>query len=149
MFIAAAVLTNKKYLMGAKVLRPARLLLLEAAPFRQMLRDEPDLAIAMLAALSRHFRGLVREVKNLKLKSSAQRLGLYLLGIGEARSGPVTLRLPHQKGVIAARIGIRPETLSRHFATLRNVGVRVRGSQVEIRDLERLAAFCREEGELV
>lgn len=149
MFLAAAVLTDRPYLMTAKVLKPARLLLLGAPDFRRHLREEPDLAIAMLAAVSRHFRGLVREVKDLKLKSSAQRLGDYLLALVEGRQGRQLVRLPHAKSVIAARIGIRPETLSRHFAMLQDVGVWVRGNQVEITDVGRLAAFCRPSPELV
>lgn len=143
MFIAAAVLTNRPYLMTAKVMAPARLLLLGASEFRAHLRAEPDLAIAMLAAVSRHFRALVREVKDLKLKSSAQRLGQYMLNLVEGRQGRVTVRLPHPKSVIAARIGIRPETLSRHFAMLQDVGVWVRGNQVEVMDVARLRQFCQ------
>ncbi len=148
LFIAAAVLTDRPYLMGAKVLKPARLLLLGAEQFRRSLREQPDLAIAMLAAMSRHFRMMVREVKRLKLKSSAQRLGVYLLGLTEQTAGRVVMRLPHAKSLIAQRIGIRPETLSRHFATLQDVGVWVRGSEVEIMDLARLAHFCRDEDEV-
>lgn len=144
MFIAAAVLTNQPCLMGAKVLRPARILLLGAERFRSDLRAEPDLAIAMLAAVSRHFRMLVREIKNLKLMSSSQRLGNYILNLTDAKAGRVSVRLPHSKSVIAARIGIRPETLSRHFAALQDVGVRVRGMVVEISNVSKLAAFCRD-----
>lgn len=149
MFIAAAVLTNRPCLMTAKVLKPARLLLLGAAEFRANLRSEPDLAIAMLAAVSRYFRLLVREVKDLKLKSSAQRLGLYLLNLADTQQGRVMVRLPHPKSVIAARIGIRPETLSRHFALLQDVGVWVRGNQVEIMDIARLRRFCHDTGDFV
>lgn len=146
-FIAAAVLTDRPYLMTAKVLQPARLLLLPAEQLRADLRRNPELAIAMLTSLSMHFRMLVREVKNLKLKSAAQRLGVYLLSLTREHAGPAILRLPHNKTLIAARVGIRPESLSRIFSALHEVGVTVRAQDVVIDDIARLAAFCRDDEE--
>lgn len=149
LFIAAAVLTDKPYLMGAVALRDSRVLLLPAEQLRRDLRADPDLALAMLTSLSTHFRMLVREVKDLKLKSAAQRLGHYLLGLTTKREGSVIVRLPHSKGVIAARIGVRAETLSRAFASLREEGATVNGHTVVIADLGRLAKFCMEGEEAV
>lgn len=148
-FIAAAVLTERPYLMGATALKDSRVLLLPAEPLRRDLRADPDLALAMLTSLSTHFRQLVREVKDLKLKSAAQRLGHYLLGLTAKREGSVIVRLPHSKGVIAARIGVRAETLSRAFASLRDDGATVSGNTVVIADIERLARFCMEGEEAV
>jgi len=144
-FIAAAVLADKPLLMGARVLHPARLLLLPADELRGQIRDMPELAYAMLTSLARHFRVMVSEIKDLKLKSSVQRLAGYLLTLtaGQAR-GPALVRLPHAKSVIAQRIGIRPETLSRHFTLLQAVGVTVHASEIAIRDVSRLAAFCHD-----
>lgn len=148
-FIAAAVLTDRPYLMGAVALKDSRVLLLPAETLRRDLKADPELAVAMLTSLSTHFRMLVREVKDLKLKSAAQRLGLYLLGLTPKREGAVIVRLPHSKGVIAARIGIRAETLSRAFASLRAEGAAVNGHTVVIDDLARLARFCMEGEEAV
>ena len=144
-FIAAAVLADKPLLMGARVLNPARLLLLPAAELRRQIREMPELAYAMLTSMARHFRMLVHEVKDLKLKSSVQRLAAYLLTLtaGQAH-GPTVTRLPHAKSVIAQRIGIRPETLSRHFTLLQEVGVTVHASEIAIGDVARLAAFCHD-----
>lgn len=141
-FIAAAVLTERPYLMGAVALKDSRVLLLPAEQLRRDLKADPDLAVAMLTSVSTHFRMLVREVKDLKLKSAAQRLGLYLLGLTPKRVGSVIVRLPHSKGVIAARIGIRAETLSRAFASLKGEGTAVTGHTVMIDDLAHLARFC-------
>ena len=79
LFIPAAVLTEKPFLMSAVALQPSRILLLPGEKFRRDVREKPDLAYVMLTSLSRHFRTLVREVKDLKLKSAAQRLALYLI----------------------------------------------------------------------
>jgi CRP/FNR family transcriptional activator FtrB len=146
-FIAAAVLTDLPYLMGAKALLPSRVLMLPADRLRRDLRAVPDLAIAMLSSLSTHFRKMVREAKALKLNSPTQRLALYLLSLTNRREGSAVLWLSHSKSVIAARIGIRQETLSRSLATLREYGVQTHGPRVVVEDVAVLAQYCRLEDE--
>ncbi|MBY0430945.1 MAG: cyclic nucleotide-binding domain-containing protein [Rhodospirillales bacterium] len=144
-FIPAAVLTGRPYLMGAKVLQQARLLLLPGDRLRAELRETSELAMAMLTSLSVHYRMLVREVKSLKMRSAAQRLGLYLLGLTPKNSRSCMVRLPHSKTVIASRIGIRPESISRAFNALDEAGVRVQGNAVVIADTARLAEYCQDD----
>jgi Crp-like helix-turn-helix domain len=51
--------------------------------------------------------------------------------------------LPYDKILIAGRLGLKPESLSRAFAKLKSVGVDVHASHVVVRDphkLEQLAA---------
>jgi CRP/FNR family transcriptional activator FtrB len=141
-FIEAAALTDQPYLMGAIALKDSRVVQVPAGWLRANLRASPDLALAMVGSLSTHFRLLVREVKELKLKSAAQRLALYLLQQAGRRSGPATVQLAHSKGVIAARIGARAETLSRALARLHPLGVVTRGRTVHIADTSRLMLFC-------
>ncbi len=148
-FIAAAVLAGKPYLMSARALGPARVLAMPAERLCRNLRAMPELAVAMVGAMSTHFRSLVREVKNLKLKSSTQRLALYLLSLTPKLAGPVVAWLPHSKRLIAARVGIRPETLSRTFNALREHGVQVTGTKVTIADVAALAAFCQHGEDLI
>jgi CRP/FNR family transcriptional activator FtrB len=149
MFIAAAVLTEKPFLMSAIALQPSRILALPGERFRRDVRERPDLAFIMLTSLAKHFRMLVREVKDLKLKSAAQRLALYLLGLTAKREGSTIVRLPHSKSVIAARVGIRPETLSRAFTHLKERGVVVDGNAVAIADVPALRAYCHEGEEII
>lgn len=149
MFIAAAVLTEKPFLMSAVTLRPSRVLALPGERFRRDVRNRPDLAFAMVTSLARHYRALVREVKDLKLKSASQRLAHYLLGLTARREGATIVRLPHSKSVIAARIGVRPETLSRAFGHLKERGVVVDGTAVAIADIGALGLYCHEGDESV
>lgn len=149
MFIAAAVLTEKPFLMSAVALEPSRILSLPGERFRRDVRERSDLAFLMLASMAKHFRMLVREVKDLKLKSASQRLALYLLGLTSKREGSTIVRLPHSKGIIAARVGIRPETLSRAFAHLRQRGVAVDGHAVAIADIPALRIYCHEGEEII
>lgn len=149
MFVPAAVLTQKPFLMSAVALQPSRILALPGEKLRRDVREKPDLAYIMLTSMSRNFRTLVREVKDLKLKSAAQRLALYLLGLTAKREGSTIVRLPHSKSVIAARVGVRPETLSRAFSYLKGEGVVVDGNAVSIADIPALRAYCHEGEEII
>ncbi|MBI3516252.1 MAG: cyclic nucleotide-binding domain-containing protein [Proteobacteria bacterium] len=142
-FVLAAVLTDAPYLMAARTLEPVRLYLIDAATLRQLVEAEPQLAVAMIVSLSRHFRMLVRQVKDLKLRSTAQRLGCYLLELARQQGDPARLKLPYDKQLLAARLGTTPENLSRAFATLRDHGVRTSGATVSLGRPARLAEFAQ------
>ena len=147
-FIPAAVLTAAPYLMSARAIEPARVLLLPAAALRREIARDPRLALAALAAMSRQFRGMVRQVKDLKLRTASQRLGCYLLTLAERQGvvgadGGAVVVLPHDKKLIAGRLGMTPESLSRAFAQLRCHGVAPHASRIELADLAALRAACR------
>jgi CRP/FNR family transcriptional regulator, transcriptional activator FtrB len=142
MFILAAVLTDAPYLMSAETVDEARLMLIAAEELRLLIEHDPKLAMRMLASVSMQFRMLVRQVKDLKLRSAAQRLGCFLLALGGDRKDGGSVVLPYDKRLLAARLGTTPEHLSRAFATLRAHGVEVRGMEVEMTDLAKLVAFA-------
>ncbi|UEM05786.1 cyclic nucleotide-binding domain-containing protein [Skermanella rosea] len=141
-FILAAALTNAPYLMTARTLHRSRVMLIPAKQLRERVSTDAALASKMLASLARHYRMLVRQIKDLKLRSATERLGCYLLALAEQRpAGPdasVTLMLPVEKALLATRLGTTPENLSRAFANLRSAGVRTSGATVTIADLARL-----------
>src|SRR5581483_6477545 len=98
--------------------------------------------VAMIVSLSRHYRMMVRQVKDLKLRTTAQRLGAFLVGLAREQPDPRRLILPYDKQLLAGRLGTTPENLSRAFATLRAHGVRTSGARVRLEDVDRLAAFA-------
>lgn len=140
MFIPAAVLTATPYLMSARVIEPARVLLLPAARLRGEIGRNPELALAMLATMSRQFRRMVRQLKDLKLRTATQRLGCYLLTLAERQGDTGVVVLPYGKKLIASRLGMTPENLSRSFAQLRAQHVTLKGNRVTLGDLDALRA---------
>lgn len=137
-FMPAAVLTNTPYLVSAKVVHPARVLMLPAPIMREQIAREPNLSLAIIASLSRQYRAMVRQVKDLKLRTSTQRVGCYLLTLAGENGSDGQLELPHDKRLIAARLGMTPESLSRAFSALRKMGVEVRGHRIKLTDLGKL-----------
>lgn len=142
LFIPAAVLTATPYLMSARVIEPARVLLLPAASLRAEIARRPELALAMLATMSRQFRRMVRQLKDLKLRTATQRLGCYLLTLAERQEGKQPVVLPHGKKLIASRLGMTPENLSRAFAQLGAHGVTLKGRTAVLADVEALRRAC-------
>ena len=142
-FVLASVLTRLPYLMTARTVSPARLVMIEADGLHRLLEREVALANALLRAEALNFRALVRQVQDLKLRTAAQRLGCYLLALtNDADTSVARFRLPFDKRLLAARLGCRQENLSRAFAALRDVGVETHGSRVILHDIPALRAFA-------
>lgn len=141
-FIAAAVILDAPYLMSARVVHDARVALLPAERFRADLVAMPALGMSLAMQFAGYWRRLIRQIKDLKLRSGAERLAVYLIALSGRDSGVATIALPQERKLIAAHIGITPESLSRAFITLRPLGVSGRGRTVTIADIARLRVFC-------
>ena len=78
-------------------------------------------------------------------RTTTQRLGGYLLSLTEPELGRTSVRLGYGKRVLAGRLGMRPESLSRSLNKLRKLGVTERAGVMTIRDISRLRDFCFED----
>ncbi|RAU22017.1 cAMP-binding protein [Paramagnetospirillum kuznetsovii] len=142
----AAMFGSGRYIMSARVLTQARLLAIPAQAFRARLEERMDILLHMLTTMSLRLRMLVRQIAELKLKTTAQRLGSFLLTMTEAEDGRVELRFPYDKRLVADQLGMKPESLSRALGKLARVGVESRPDNlVVIADVERLRDFCAED----
>lgn len=145
-FVPAAVLADRPYLMSGRTLEPSRILMLAAPVLRAQVARDHALALRMMSTLVGQCRGLVREVKNLKLRSTTQRLAAFILS--QVDSSPddaedgVTVELPVSKRVLASRLGMTPEQLSRTFTKLSPDQLHVTGNTVRVRSVERLRRHC-------
>ena len=141
-FIAAAVVLNLPHLKSARVIEPARILMLPAASVRKALPEDAAFAAGMAVELATAYRSVTKDLKNQKLRTSLERLANWLARRDRETGSSHRVIIPFDKKILAARLGIAPENLSRNFATLARFGVRVKGSQVEIGNsaaLEQLA----------
>ena len=139
----ATILTQLPALTGAETVAPSRMILIDGGGLRALVAQEPSLASALLRAEAMEFRSLVLQVCDLKLRTTAQRLGHYLLELAQNQPGQsATLRLPFDKRLLAARLGCRQENLARAFATLRGIGVETRGARVVLHDIPNLRDYA-------
>jgi CRP/FNR family transcriptional activator FtrB len=143
LIIPAAVVTGLPYLMQARVPEPSRLLLIHAGAFRTAVAGDAALAQAVIAGLAGQFRRMVRQIKNLKLRSATERVGCYLLALSRRQGTPDRVLLPYGKSLIASELGMTRESFSRALAALQGAGIEVRDETISILDPARLAAQCR------
>lgn len=137
-FILAAVVTDAPYLMTARAIGPARLLMVPAHRFRSVMGCNSRIAAATSIELGQAFRCMVRQLRAHTLKSAGMRLATYLACEFKRLGQPSSMSLPFSKRVLASHLGIEPESLSRLFISLGQHGVEIRGDAIFIRNLDAL-----------
>ena len=108
----------------------------------ELVRTYPDIAVAMLRAVSARLVSTERMLAAMTTADVTARVAAYLLDceVTAGGQGRVRVRLPAAKKDIASFLGTTPETLSRKLAALaREDVIRMAGhSEVEIIDMARL-----------
>jgi CRP-like cAMP-binding protein len=137
-FAEAVALTSGCYPASASAATEARIVRIPAYHVVCCIREMPDIAIAMIASTSQHLHRLVQRVEQLSAQSALQRVAEFLTSLCPCEDGPCTISLPYDKSLIAGRLGLKPESLSRVFAKLRSVGVNVRASDVIVSEVAQL-----------
>jgi CRP-like cAMP-binding protein len=96
----------------------------------------------VMADMARRLRVRIGDIDHLALQSATGRLVEYLVQqASDGRAGPVEIELTVPKHVLASRLSMQPETLSRILRRLTDEGLlRVEGRSVHVPDLERLNA---------
>jgi CRP/FNR family transcriptional activator FtrB len=134
LLLPAAVLNHQPYLMRARVLDEARIVMIQAEAFRQAVASDQALCLAVLACQAAQFRRQIKHAKNLQLRSAEERVGCYLLRLGEDATPGEAIRLPFEKRLIASQLGMTRETFSRILAGLTRHGIKVEGDLVHVED---------------
>jgi CRP-like cAMP-binding protein len=137
-FAEAAIFDQGIYPVSATLVEDSRLLVVPAGPFVKALSENGEYALKIMASMSRQLRNLVRQVEQLTLRSSTERVAGFLVRLCPSESGATVVRLPLDKALIAGRLGMQPETFSRSLAKLRPLGVRSNGGEVSIADVTAL-----------
>jgi len=137
-----SVLARQPRVLGLRAVTASSLLSVDGGELMVLIQQEPSLFNALIRLGVNEFRALVRQVCDLKLRTTAQRLGCYLLSLSAGQqTNTAALRLPFDKRLLAARLGCRQENLSRAFAALRDYGVETHGARVILHDVARLTAY--------
>lgn len=141
-FAEVPVFEGKTYPASAQALEDSLLVSIPRREFVEVLRREPELALAVMALLSQRLRAFVGQIAQLSLKEVPERLAGYLLLLRAAQNrDEVTLDLP--KGQIASYLGTIPETLSRALKKLAEQGfIETSGNKVRVLDAEGLGRLA-------
>jgi len=141
-FILAATVKNAPYLMSARTLEKSRIALLPSEDVRAIFDPDSAFARAIVTELAQCYRAVVKNTKDLKLRTSLERLANYLLR-QRSQTGSNEFDLKMEKRRLASFLGMTPENLSRAFKGLEPYGVDVKGSHITISNPDDLAHFAR------
>lgn len=100
--------------------------------------EEIEISRAIMQSLARHLVSTMDCVANDRLQTAPQRVAHFLLNNCSKEGRSASIRLPFQKNLLAGKLGLAPEALSRAFSSLRRAGVTVRGRLIQIDDINAL-----------
>lgn len=144
-FGEAVVFEGLRYPVTATALVDTTLLAVSSKAVLDLLDRDPSFARRLLANMAVRLRRLIRDVEAYSLRSSIQRVVGFLLAEaavnGEGGAGERVVTLPTRKHVLASRLNIAPETLSRVLRDLSDDGlISVAGRRITLHDVARLEA---------
>jgi len=141
-FGEVAVFIGMDYPAYAMALDHSEVLFFPKDRFVTAIRRHPELALAMLAVLSRRLRAFSRMIEDLSLKEVPQRLAAYLTALSEFDDRDLLKReitLHVSKNLLSTILGTSPETISRVFKKLEERGILERKNErIFLKDLEKL-----------
>ena len=141
-FGEAAMWAGTTYPAHAETLAKTTLLAVTRTALQELTARKPEMALAMIAGMSRKLQEFTRLIEQLSLKEVPARLAGVLLNLLDDTRGD-TILLHQTKRELASQIGTIPETLSRALARLKKDRlIDVRGPEITILDRNRLAKLA-------
>ena len=142
-FILAATIRDQPYLMSARTLEKSRIALIPSTEVRAIFDADSGFARAVVTELALCYRSAIKAQKDLKLRTSPERLANYLLRAQARADRQPEFELGFEKRRLASVLGMTPEHLSRAFKGLQPHGVIASGTKIRIADQAKLENYAR------
>lgn len=146
-FAEASLLSGGVYPATARAMIDCSTHLIPKAPFLSLLERDASFGLRMFVALSIRIHDMAGTIENLRIENMRERLLRWLIARRPPAANPVsyTISLTTTKAALAAELGMRQETLSRHLASLRKSGdLTVNGREIVVLNSERLRELLSE-----
>lgn len=142
-FGETAIFGDGSYPYSAEIVDDAVIYQLPVSVLKNHIMTNSKLALNMLHAASYFRRKQTRELEHMQIQNAPQRIGCFLLQLHKPdKTNPIRIHLPYDKMLVAARLGMQPETFSRALLKLQQeTGIRVQGATVEIDDISMLTNY--------
>ena len=142
-FGEVALFAGTHFPANAEAMEESRILYFPRDAFADLIREQPSVAMNMLALLSMRLRRFTALIEDLSLKEVPGRLAAYLLYLGRREDEGNDLVLDITKAQLASLLGTIPETLSRILSRLSREGlIETTGRTVRILDREGLQVLA-------
>lgn len=120
------------------------LLIVPAAPLLALFDSDPRFARGLLASLCQRLHMMVADFEAATVHGARERLAAYIGSLAAPGPAPATAQLPAPKSVIASRLGMTKETLSRLLRAFMDEGlIAVAKREIRLLDRTRLTAAAR------
>ncbi|MDO9243296.1 MAG: Crp/Fnr family transcriptional regulator [Rhodocyclaceae bacterium] len=141
----SALFLDSPYPMCASALTNVVLLHVEKRVLAEIIDDTPKFAVRLLQVLAERQNAILRDIHADARSSPLQRVVGYLLEQCRADGADTrNIILSAAKQVIASRLSMTPEALSRTFRDLADAGlIEMSGKRVKLLDADRLGEFAR------
>lgn len=137
-FAECLLYLGPNYRYNAQAAENVTLARFDIAKVRAAAEQDADIARSIMQALAQHLLSTMDCVANDRLQTAPQRVAHFLLTSCPKDGNSASIRLPFQKSLLAGKLGLAPEALSRAFSALRRAGVTVRGRLIQINDVNAL-----------
>ena len=136
------------YPVSAQALEECLVLFIPKDGFINLIKEEPEISLKMLAGFAKRLKALVAQVDDLTTKEVKNRLAKYLLK--EIKNNKTEnlpepfVKLTIPKTTLASYLGTITETLSRTFKKFQdNEIIKVKGKTIFIEDINKLKELTR------
>jgi len=148
-FGEVAVFAGQQFPANAEAIEKGRIFFFQRDALVRLIKENPSLALNILAILSIRLRRFASLIEDLSLKEVPGRLAAYLLYLSEQDARSRNLELSIKKSQLASLLGTIPETLSRILGKMAGQGlIESDGPRIKILDRERLEELAEWGGHL-
>ncbi len=136
---------NPLYPVTATALLDSRVLCFDAATYMNLLHQSTEACFAIMAQMSRRLHWQIGEIDRLTLHNATFRVVAYLLDqVPSTDLGASHVQLSTPKHVIASRLSMTPETLSRTLSRLARDGlIEIEENCMVLRDVGKLRHYAQ------
>lgn len=137
-FGEAALFLGTGYPASAAAVQATDLILLHKDEFMQLLMEQPEVSLRLMASMATWAHRLVSSIESLTLKDASSRFATFLLSkMPDGAKDGVVVELGMAKQTLASHLGMTGETLSRLLAKFEADGlIASRGRRVHLRSIE-------------
>jgi CRP/FNR family transcriptional activator FtrB len=137
------IISNAVAIKSVRTVSSARTLSIPTEVVREAFRRDAGFSRAVAEELADSYRDVMRLLMNEKLRTSVERLAAWIVQSCTTLGNKGRVELKFNKRILASRLGMAPENLSRNLAYLERYGVHNSGRDIQVDDLQRLEEFAK------